>query len=242
MAYSAITQPDSYSNGYSFIPLRLTDDNVTNIENYKYLTNIVYNEIDVTSSESYNYNGGIYTKLTFSSAHSFNVGDILLLEQESQFYTDYYIVKLVPDTTSVVIDLTLGAALTGSTSVSNVIKYKLSPDPDNEAKIDLSNTLKDFVTQDFEDSNSIFAGPNTKFSFDLKCGYEGNALFEFDDNVFQSGNVGFVATGLTATTQVDFNIGDEIIVQQNLFAWNYDDNYFAVGSLVGFTGSTEPGS
>lgn len=237
MSYSAITQPSTYMDGYSFVPLRLSDTDASNVENYKYIINIVWNGLEVSASESYGYDGGIYTKLTFSTDHEYKIGDILLLEDASNSYSDYYIVLLTPSTDSVVIDLTLGAALTATTNTYNVIKYKVNPDPDFEAKVDLSNTLKDFVTQNFDDSNEIYAAPNTRFSYDLKMGYEGNAVYNFDDNYFVGGNIGFLATGLTAVTQVDFQVGDEIVIQQDLYEWTYTDNYFESG-YVAFTGTT----
>jgi hypothetical protein len=237
MSYSAITQPDTYSNGYSFIPIRLSDTDATTVASYKYIINIAYNGLTISSSTSYSYDGSVFTQLTFAENHEYAIGDIILLEDSTGLYTGYYIVLLKPSSTTVVIDLTLGAAMTGTIETSNVIKYKVNPDPDFEAKIDLSNTLKDFVTQDLEDSNDIFAAPNTKFDYDLKFGYEGNAIFNFDDNIFQGGSAGFVDASLTAVTQVEFNVGDSITIEQDLYEWDYDDNYFYNGR-VGYTGST----
>lgn len=235
--YSAITQPNTYSNGYSFVPIRLNDSDATTVESYKYLINIAYNGLTITTSEAYSYDGGIYTKLTFATAHEYAIGDILLLEDSSGLYSGYYIVLLAPSTTTLVVDLTLGAAMTGTVETQNVVKYKVNPDPDFEAKIDLSNTLKDFVTQNLTDTSEIYAGPNTRFEYDLKFGYEGNAVFSFDDNIFQSGNIGFVDASLTAVTQVQFNVGDIITIQQDLYSWDYTDNFFDSG-YVGYTGVT----
>lgn len=235
--FSAITQPANYTYGYSAIPLRVIDTDALNIEQYKYIINILFNKLTVSSVGAVQFNGNIYALATFATPHRFKIGDVLYLNQTSGDYTDYYTVMSVPSTTSVILDIPLENTLTGSTTVANVIKYKLSPDPDGEAKLDLSNTIKDYVTENLSDVNEIFSANDTRFNYELSMGYEGKALFQFDDNVFQSGNAGFVATGLTATTQVAFEIGDQIIIEQELYSWPYTDNFFSSGR-VGLTGST----
>jgi hypothetical protein len=224
-------------SAYSAVPLRVKDFDAAQIEQYKYVVNILSNKIPISTTQPYQFEGYVFTRVNFATPHKFKLGDIVFLNQASGFYTDYYTIITIPSSTSIVVDLTLGQPLTGATTVANAIKYKLTPDPDGDAKLDLSNTLKDYVTQNLEDSNNIFDGVNTRFDYELLIGYEGKALYQFDDNYFVNGNVGFLATGLTATTQVDFEIGDEIIIQQNLYEWPYTDNFFFTGNL-GFTGTT----
>jgi hypothetical protein len=236
MAYSAITSPHIYSNGYSFIPLRIEDTNASELESYKYIVNILYNKLTSTSNSVVNFNNNVYLKLNYATAHSYKRGEILFFDNSSD-YLGTYTVMSVPTSTSVIIDLEVGVPISGTVETSNVIKYSLSPSPENDIKVDLSNTIKDFISQNLKDTNEIFEGPDTRFEYNLKCGYEGKALFQFDDNIFQSGAAGFVNTGLTATTQVDFQVGDQIIIQQDLFGWPYTDNFFSDGR-VGLTGST----
>jgi hypothetical protein len=237
MSYSALTSPHTYMNAYSFIPLRINDTNAGDIEAYKYVINILYNKLEVTGSTSVSYFNNVFTQFNYASAHEYDRGDILFLNDSSNDYTNYYTVMSVPSSTSVILDLVPGAPITGSVQTANVIKYKFSPSPDGDAKFDLSNTIKDFVSQNLQDVNEIYAGPDTRFDYDIVAGYEGKAIFEFYDNTFVSGNVGFVNSGLTAVTQVDFQVGDEIIIQQDLYEWNYTDNYFAEGYLA-FTGTS----
>lgn len=237
MAYSAITQVDTYSNAYSFMPLRLSDTSVGDVNKYKYIVNILYNEATVNTITTANYEGNVFAQVEFTANHPFNRGDILFVTDSTDTYTDYYTVMAIINSTTIIIDLEIGVPVTGTLTASNVLKYKVSPNPDNELKLDLSNTIKDFVSQDLEDSNDIYAAPSTLLDYNLKCGHEGTALFQFDDNLFNGGNVGFVDASLTSTTQVDFSIGDSIIIQQDLYTWDYDDNYFTAGN-VGFTGST----
>jgi len=237
MSYSAITQPHTYVNGYSFIPLRIEDTTVGSVNSYQYIVNILYKERTFSTTSTVSYEGNVFTEVTFTEDHPFNRGDILFVSDSTGTYTNYYTVMSVVDSSKVIIDLEVGQAISGTLTASNVLKYKVAPNPDGEIKLDLSNTIKDFVSQDLEDSNDIYLAPNTYFDYNLKCGHEGTALFDFEDNRFESGNVGFVNSTLTATTQVDFEIGDQIIIQQDLYSWDYDDNYFSSGN-VGFTGST----
>lgn len=237
--FSAITVPHKYTYGYSAIPLRVKDSDASDIEQYKYVINILFNKLTVSSVQSAQLDGNVYTKVNFATAHNYKLGEVLFLNQISGYYTDYYTVMSIPSTTSIIINLEIGAALTGATTVANVLKYKLSPDPSGEAKLDLSNTIKDYVTENLLDAYEIYPASDTRFEYDLLIGYEGKALYEFSDNAFQSGLTGFVASGLTATTQVQFNIGDQIIIEQDLYSWPYTDNFSAGGGRVGFTGNTQ---
>jgi hypothetical protein len=237
---SATTQPNIYSCGYSAVPLRLTDSNVDLVDNYKYVINIIYDKLTISTASSVNFDNYIYTKLTYSTPHKYSVGDVLFLNDSADIYTDYYIVKQIDvNNTSVIIDLTLSQAIVGAATTAKVIPYKKSPDPDGEAKTDIGNTLKDYVTQDLIDTSFIYPGDNTRFNYEVVCGYESKAVFQFNDDIFGlSGNTAFINTGLTSVNQVDFEIGDEIIVERNLADWNYYDNFFDAGNL-GFTSLTE---
>jgi hypothetical protein len=113
----------------------------------------------------------------------------------------------------------------------------MSPDPDGEAKLDLSNTLKNFVTENLRDVNEIFEGPDTAFNFDLYLGRESKFVLEYDNIANTSGFVSFVVPSITATTDIPFQIGDYIYIEQDDYGWTYLDNAFVDGRLA-FTGST----
>lgn len=243
MAYSAPVQPGTYMAGYSAIPLRLNSTDSQTLQYYKYITNIAFSGGTISSGSNVAFGTNIFASLTFSAVHSFEVGDTIMIDDlnNSNVYSGYYNVMSVPTSTTLVADFTLTFPMTATSQGYRVIKYAMSPDLEGEAKLDLSNTIKDFVTEDFEDVNDIFAGPNTRFNYDLLLGQESNYIFEFEDN-------GFAASGYTnffnsAYSQAYFNdtlpfqIGDQIIVEQDLQAWPYYDNFFYLGQL-GFTGTT----
>ncbi len=238
MSYTVITQPYKYMHGYSNVPLRVVNTAITTLENYQYLINIMFDKLSATTFTSYAFGINTYTKLTFATAHPYKLGDTLFIKDSTDLFTDFYTVMQVLSTTSIIIDLNYTITITPPL-VYHVIPYKLSPDPDGHAKLDLGNTLKNYVTQNLHDLNDCFAGDNTKFSYEILCGSENKGLFTFHDNSFEAaGAVGFVNSALTATTQVQFSIGDEIIIKQDLYAWQYQDNFFSSGNL-GFTGITD---
>lgn len=243
MAISIITEPNNYMAAYSALPLRVSDSGYTNYDQYKYITSILWDKATVTNAGPYNYLNNVYTTLMVNS-HSFSKGDSVLLNDSANnnLYTGYYIVVKIVSSTQIVIDRIFDEPFgVNDATISRSIKYKMSPDPDGEAKLDLSNTIKDFVTQNLEDVNEIFAGPDTAFEYDLMLGNESIFVFPFLDNYYYSvdGTVGFSNSGYTATTDVPFQIGDQINITQDLYAWPYTDNFFSNGN-VGFTGSSNP--
>jgi hypothetical protein len=153
--------------------------------------------------------------------------------------TGYYNIIQITSDFKFVIDTIFDFSITNNASVSKVIKYTMPPDIQGEAKLDISNTIKDFVTEDLQDLNDIYTGASTEFSFSLVCGDEYQYQLAFDSSDTTGSYYKIIASGLTATTQVDYSVGDEIVIQQDLAEWDFFDNYFTSGSL-GFTGSTTP--
>lgn len=240
MSYTIITSPNKYSNGYSAIPFRISDTQASSLGNYKYIVNILHNKKTVSSSSSYSIGNYTYCRLNFSTAHKFKLGENLFLNDVSDFYDGYYTVMEIISSTSIVIDLNYQNPLNASV-VASVIPFKDSPSPDGDLKLDLGDVIKNEVTQNLSDLSDCFAGDDTRFDYDIVCGREFIPTFEFTDNYFSiNGAVGFVNPSLTSPSQVDFQIGDEISITQDLYSWNYLNNFYNWGSL-GITGNTAHG-
>lgn len=243
MSLSAITQPHDYMGAYSAVPLKIYSSGYTTQQQFKYLVNVVWDTVTISADTSVNINTDVYTLLNSTTAHDFKVGDTVLIDDSinSNEFTGYYIVQAVVSSTSFAIDLIPNAPFGASGfTCSKVLKWKLEPDLEGYGKIDLSTSLKDFVTQDLTGQTIDYAlsydGPNTMFGYDIYCGTQQIYNFRFDDNYFSGYTAGFVATGMTSTSDVPFQIGDTINVLQDVVQWPYVDNYFA--SNVGFTGTT----
>lgn len=243
MSYSAITQPDKYMGAYSAVPLKVFDTNFDN-DGFRYLIHITFDEVTISSEIGFIIGNDVYSKLTSSTPHNFSVGDFILLNDilNNNLYTGYYIVKKIINSTEFVIDLTIEEPMGLSAyTTSRFVKYKFVPDLDGFAKLDISNVLKDFVSQnitgDTVDYQLKYDGNDTRFEYKLVCGSEQKFILDFEDNIFSGGSLGFHNSSITALTNIPFQVGDNIFVQQDLFGYNYIDNIF-VGDLVGFTGST----
>lgn len=235
-----LVQPNDFMAGYSAIPIRVSDVDATNFEQFKYLINLLWDKVSFSSVTDAFINNKVNTVITCSTPHNFRRGDVVFINDidNGDTHTGYYNITSVINTTQIAVDILFEEPFgSNPASISRVIKYKLNPDLEAEAKIDLSNTIKDFVTEDLEDVNAIFEGPNTSFNYDISIGREAKLLWPFDDNFFVSGNIGFITTGQTIN-DVPFNIGDEIFIQQNIESWEYYDNFFSAGN-IGFTSLTQ---
>lgn len=245
MSITALTSPDTYMAAYSAVPIKMLDNDVFISNDYKYVVNICYDKTTITTPpQSYSMYGNVFTQITTSSPHPYELGDYLLLDDSNNLdeYTGYYIVKKIINSTNFVIDLVPSVPFgSGSFSLQKFIKYKFNPDVDGMAKADISNVLKDFVSQNLTGQTQqfylSFDGPDTRFCYELYLGYEKKCVVRFDDNVFVGGALGFAFTGITNLNDICFSIGDTINIQQDLYGWNYLDNTFISGA-VGFTGAT----
>jgi hypothetical protein len=242
MAITVKTQPEDLVQGYSAIPLRVVTDDLTS-EQLKYLINITYLESEYSSDVVVGYDNQSYTKITTTLDHGYSVGDLVLFyNPNTPSYTGVYTIKSLPATDEFIIDLVQGAPIDNTTAsyFYRIVPFSLIPDLDYEAKLDLSNVIKDFVTQNFEDTGEIYEALDTYFDYGLTIGTESKYVFNFTDNFFVTGSfVGFNDPSGTAL-DVDnspFQVGDRINIQQDLYEWEYEDNTFDAGDLA-FTSTT----
>jgi len=182
---------------------------------------------NVTAAAPYSYQSTIYTELTTSAAHSFVRGDSIFLNDPASTnnQTGYYNIVFVPSSTSIVIDLFPSILFTSfPVIISKFYKWKLTPDLQGYGKLDMSNVLKDLVSQNLTGQSVNYAltydGPNTKKCFGIVAGSEGQFVFEFEDNIFL-GTVGFYNSSITSLVGIPFQVGDVIQIQQNPVAWAY---------------------
>lgn len=244
MSFSALTIPNQYMHGYSYIPFQGKDNQSFNIDEFKYIIDVAYNKIQIASAQGTSINGELVTKLTFNQDHNYKRGEVLRLYDSTGVYSGYITVLSVPSNLSIIANFILETAITGSTFTSNSVSYEMLPSPEGDFKIDISETTRNFLTQNTEfNMNDCFAGPDTRFQFDLHVGHKGKAIYEFYDNAFVGGNAGFISSGYTSVADVPFQIGDAIIIQQELYSWNFFGNFFNpdpsfTNGLLGLTGLT----
>lgn len=229
MGYSAITLPDQYMAAYSAIPLKLYDTQYNQVQQYKYIVNAVYDTVSATSATTASYNGQVYTLLVTSTDHGYSVGDSILLDDSinNDLQTGYYNILSIPANDQLVIDLFPTVLFTNfPIKLSQFYKWKLTPDLDGFGKLDMSNVMKDLVSQNLTGQSVnyglVYDGPDTKKCFGLLCGYESQYVFTFEDNIFTTGGtVGFQNSTLTSVNDTQFQVGQVIQIQQNPVAWAY---------------------
>jgi hypothetical protein len=247
MSLSAITQPNTYMAAYSAVPLKLFSTEFNEQPLYKYLVNLTWDTKIISQDASVSIGDNIYTKLTSTTPHDFIIGDTVLVDDTINLdkFTGYYIVQQVINATQFAIDLIPSAPFDGSGfTVSKVLKWKLTPDLDGYGKIDLSNTLKDFVSQNLTGQSVNYAltyqAPNTKFDYQIMCGSEKQYSFNFEDNILSGTTVAFYNSSILTLAGLPFQVGDSIQVIQDVYEWDYTNNYLVAGGGVGFTGTTLP--
>lgn len=218
MAITGITTPNEYMHGYNMIPLKLADTNATNIAGYNYLVDIVEQDTYTSiATAAYTIGNSVYTEIEFSSTHNFKLGDTV------KYGDNYFTVLALPTPSKIVIDNEYNSLIT-FTIVKLISRYKVLPDPNGYCKLDLSNTLKNYATQNFSDSNDIYAGPDSHFKCKIQTGYEGKAgSIDFTDNYFISGSYLGLVADISAFASL--NIGDVITIQQDPLLLTYNDAY-----------------
>jgi hypothetical protein len=229
MSYSAITLPDEYMAAYSAIPLKLFDTQYNQVQQFKYIVNAIYDTVLATSASTASYNGAVYTLLVTSTPHEYAVGDTIILNDapNNNLQTGYYNILAIPQPNQLIIDLFPTVLfVTFPLRLSKFYRWKLTPDLDGYGKLDMSNVMKDLVSQNLTGQTVNYAltydGPDTKKCFGLLCGYESQYVFEFQDNIFTTGGtVGFQNSTITSLSGTPFQIGQVIQIQQNPVAWPY---------------------
>ena len=218
MAITGITTPNEYMHGYNMIPLKLADTNATNIAGYNYLVDIVEQDTYTSiATAAYTIGNSVYTEIEFSSTHNFKLGDTV------KYGDNYFTVLALPTPSKIVIDNEYNSLIT-FTIVKLISRYKVLPDPNGYCKLDLSNTLKNYATQNFSDSNDIYAGPDSHFKCKIQTGYEGKAgSIDFTDNYFISGSYLGLVADISAFASL--NIGDVITIQQDPLLLTYNNAF-----------------
>jgi len=238
MAITGFTTPNEYMHGYNMIPLKLGDTQINTLQGYQYLIGIYGTDgYASTSYQSYTIGNNVYTQVFFATDHPFKVGDTVVDALGiGGIDKGYYTILSIPTTSSLVLDAeydptTIG---TGFELYEHITRYKIPPGPDGLCKVDLSNTLKNYVTQNLDDNNDIYAGPDTHKELYIATGYQYNkdSSVSFIDNYFYNGAVGFVLDGFGPSSYGTLKVGDTIEIQQDPLELTYSDSFTYDASVI----------
>jgi hypothetical protein len=210
--------------------------NLSTNDKFKYLTNIIYDIEVITAHIPVQFNGLIYTQVTIANI-PFVLGDRVFLDGNGVCnILDISGNNIIIDT-----DINDVTIINNTTTLSKVISYKLDKEPTlGLGIIDYSNTLRNFCTHKLQDFNGIYWSSEVIQPYKLVFGEEYDFQYTFLDNGIATGSsgIGFVNSMLSAsyTASIPFEIGDSVIIQQDLQEWSY--NYSTnSGSYLAFSGS-----
>lgn len=222
-----IQKPETYAAAYSPMPLRLESDEVNELA-FKYLISVLYNKQTTVGFGTVPINGIPYLLVQTFSDHNLEVGDTVYLDVTATTFNGRWNVINVPSDDSVVLNVVVTLEPTTNGHIHKVFAYKMSPDNQFEAKLDLSNTIKDFVSQDLPDTTGIFESTNTFFPYELRVGSERRYQFRFYDNSATSlsseGKLILYEPTLTSAALIDepWRVGDLINIQQDTYEWEIE--------------------
>lgn len=234
----------------NYVPWEMDSTNKT-LPNYKYLFSVgklILNSIAYSYLTPITINNEFASRLETGVDHYLQVGDYIILRDTlnstSEFNGVFKVLSIV-DYQTIIIDLQMGATPSPANNFSVEkleTSYRIDPEPTNGyGRLDLKEFLRTKVNtpQVYQGYNdTIIDASSTRYTYNLHVGEEYSYEWRFFDNGSFSGTaLGFYNPAITALTGIPFQIGDEIVVEQDLFAWPFNDNYFSSGNL-GFTGST----
>lgn len=236
-------QAPKYSSAQNPIPVMINIDYDSEyISNYMLNTYVVYDEKYIDEINPVN---EFSTRLTFTDEVQdlYREGDSIFLylgngvsEIGNEIANGTYTILQVVNNYTIIIDYAFQYDfITPAVNalVFKYFKYKHKTDRQNNIRLDFQPTLKDFVGKGLlpdGDDNMITLGEDY-IKYGIIYGEEYNYTFNFDDNYYDGGNLGFVNSTYTSVLDVPYKIGDKINVTQIVQEWNYDDNTFDSGHL-----------
>jgi hypothetical protein len=227
------TKPATLAAGYYTLPVRVVDTDVALYDYYNYLISLCWNESEISDMEPGFWRGQLWVKLSVGG--TYKVGDKVFLADMGELDGIHEIVY-INSNSEYFIDATPGAsfgAIAGAyPRMYNSINWRISPDSLGEAKLDLHNTVKDFLevkldTQAF----GPFASFNTRFTYEVFCSNE----FRWKETINQpQDNGGFaqitIDNSSLATTPL--KVGDKVTLSYDMVSASFSDNQFSGGDLA----------
>lgn len=228
------------------------------IDKFKYLFGILYNRIDFYDPKPIEYNGNIHLNISVdvdTIEFASGIAIIFNIKKGDKVYLDGLGYTTILEITfpaffmgTPVVSIILGfdynsVFLDVPTSFYKTINHKIDPNPDmiyrlfGTGYLNIAQDLRNMVSPSFNKTPIGYYAPSVVFNYEISTGSEFKYSFQFEDNgSFTGGALGFYNSSYPSLAQVPFKIGDVINVKQDMYAWQYDDNFFFSGA-VGFQGS-----
>lgn len=218
MTFSII--PNQFSAGYSTIPIGASGS-VT--DSYEYLIDLLFNKREILDISPTTFQGQNCANVVLATPTPYNVKERIIILDGGNNDGVYTILTQFGSTLT--IDMALPAPLGTNPTTASFVNYKVPPSPTTaHGNVDLSGVISAKLTENIEDTNDVYSGLNTRLRYDVMVSERLDYTYEFEDNVFQTGNVGFLNTTLSPSETPLFQIGDFVVIQQEQSVQEY--NYF----------------
>lgn len=224
--------PGTNVAAYSTIPLQVVDTDVSLYDYYNYLISIAWDQSEIVDMEPVLFGGEVWTKLLVSGSEFFKVGETILIKDMGP-YSGLHNILHIFSNGEIVIDVTPTIPFTAIPTIAyqyHAINYRISPDALKEAKLDLSNTIKDFVSCKFQYVNDPYDAASTRFEYSIFAHSE----FKWREDITNpTDNGGLVAVTIASSSlsTTPLQIGDKIKLSYDMVAAQYYDNAFSGGDL-----------
>jgi hypothetical protein len=238
MSHQLLVEPPKYSAAYSPIPLQVLEGQLNTTSPYNYVVSVAWNKIEIIFISPIVWEGAVWTNLELDgNINPFKKGEKILIGDAgdySGFATvigiqgQYVIVDVSP------IPTFLGV---GTPFIWSVINWKLSPGVDGDVKLDLSNTIKDFVSSELIDTPEPYDGSSTRFNWELFTHSELRWKKGITTPINDAGLVSFIVTGEGVNT-TPLKVGDSLKLSWDPIEFLYIDNQFSNGKVAFIASST----
>lgn len=216
--------PNTYKAGNSSVPLQVrTTDNYLN---HRCNLNFIEREYTPISLTSVAIGLNLFTEVEFDNNHDLLEGDVILvLDSVYPKYNKHYQVVRVINSTTIVINLTQEEIALPIDWTVYKSKQFIAPFITNDliknADFELHKYTKSLFKSNYKVSyqDSPFDASNTRYKSKFIVGESYTYQLEFIDNVFTTGSLGLLIEN-TQVNDIQFNVGDSIVVQIDLHEWN----------------------
>ncbi len=200
---------------YDIIPLGLSASEITN--EYEYIFDILFNGLTISTMLPVSIGGLIYTRIEFNEPHTYKAGETIFIDDVNNY--GRYNIFQIDTNQSIIVDYQEPKNLVGSPKVYRNVPYNMPPNLDGKLEVNLSPVLRTFVTENLVGTSSVYSGDKTRFCYELNVGERKKYEFNFTDNYFVSGDIGFIAEGTSFNDKPPFKVGDIINIQQEQYEW-----------------------
>jgi hypothetical protein len=235
MSIQITTEPNKYLAANSAVPLRInsTFDYNNQQTRVNFLTQSTLIPSMLVDSEVVSIGNNVYTK--FNVNNTFIEGEVIYILDQNNYYFGYVLVIEATSTYFIINKVANRDTLSGTFYKSSPFK---APIIKNYVDYNLREDVRNYVESSFDyELVNPYDASSTRIEYKINYDFIYEYEWLFDDNYFVAGNsIGFIDFNATSINDTNFQIGDVIVIEQNLLEWgisNIDDDGNGQLKLIG---------